>query len=290
MRGFSAFATFVKENPPKALTPAAMRDWLVTLLGASPPPPEAKLEPSGASVPASWISPEGVDPGRVILFLHGGGYVCGSSETHLEMVYRFAKAAKARALSVDYRLAPENAWPAGRDDCVAAYRWLLAEGVKPERIAIAGDSAGGGLTMATVLALRDAGAPLPACVVCFSPWVDFTGSGETMKTNAGKDPMVDPAGISGMAGAVLQGKDPVAHSPLFADLSGLPPLFVQAGGNEVLLDDARRLVEKSSTAERKNVLDVWEGMVHAFQAFPAFFPEAIGAVERAADFVRVRTG
>jgi acetyl esterase/lipase len=287
---FSSFVEFVQAHPPKAITPAAIRGWLETLMGVNPVPPEAKLEPAGASVPASWVSPEGVDPGRVILYLHGGGYLCGSSATHLELVHRFAKAAKARALSVDYRLAPENPWPAGRDDCVAAYRWLLAKGVRPERIAIAGDSAGGGLAVSTLLELRDAGDPLPACAVCFSPWVDFTGSGESMKTNAGKDPTVDPAGLSGMTDAVLQGRDPASHSPLFADLSRLPQILVQAGGEELLLDDARRLVEKSNAAGGNHVLDVWEGMTHVFQGFPVFFSEAIPAVERAAEFVRVRTG
>lgn len=211
----------------------------------------------------------------------------GSPETHLETIFRFATASGTRALAVDYRLAPENAWPAGLLDCLEVYRWLLREGFKPSQIAIAGDSAGGGLTLATLQALRDAGETLPACAVLCSPWLDFTASGESCKTNAGGDPMIDPASLPLIVGAVLQGQDPATHSPLFGDVSRLPPLFVQVGGAEVLLDDSRRLVEKTAN---NDVLDVWEDMVHGFQAFPVFFPEAITAVERAGAFVKGQLG
>lgn len=263
-----------------------MRAWFAAIIQSTPAPSEARLERSPCDVPAYWITPPGADTSRVIFYLHGGAYILGSSETHLETVFRFAKAAGTRALSVDYRLAPEHAWPACREDAVAAYRWLLAQDVAPSRIAIAGDSAGGGLTLSTLLALRDAGLPLPGCAAFLSPWVDFTGSGDSMKTNAEIDPLVDPRGLAMMVGAVLQGKDPAQSSPLFADLHGLPPLFVQVGTAEVLLDDSRRLVDKVKAAGGEAVLDVWEHMIHGFQAFPRYLPEAISATERAADFLR----
>jgi acetyl esterase/lipase len=268
--------------------PADMRAWFASLMQATPLPAEARLEPSTCDVPASFITPPGADTSRVILYLHGGAYILGSPQTHLETVFRLAKASGVRALAVDYRLAPEHAWPACREDAVAAYRWLLAEGVAPSRIAIAGDSAGGGLTLSTLLALRDAGLPMPACAAFFSPWVDFTGSGASAQTNGAADPLVDPRGLAMMVSAILQGKDPTASSPLFADLHGLPPLFVQVGTAEVLLDDARRLVDKAKAAGGEAVLDAWDHMIHGFQAFPTFLPEAIAATERAAGFVRAK--
>lgn len=288
--GVAKFATFVQQTPPASPMPPDMRAWLAGLLKHCPAPLGSRLEPAGATVPASWITPPGSAADRVILYLHGGGYILGSPETHHEIIHRFAHGASARALAVDYRLAPEHPYPACVEDAVAAYRWLLAQGQSPSGIAVAGDSAGGGLTMATLVALRDAGVPLPGCAVCFSPWVDFTGSGASVKSNAGKDPMVDPATLGAMASMVLGGKSPAESSPLFSDLAGLPPLFVQVGANEVLLDDARRLVARIQEGRGHAEIDVWEGMVHGFQAFPTFMPEAVPAVERAASFVRARLG
>jgi len=287
-KGLPELITYFRANPPASPAPADMRAWFASLMKTTPVPSEARLEPSRCDVPASFITPEGADPSRVILYLHGGAYILGSSETHLETIYRLAKASGVRALSVDYRLAPEHAWPACREDAVAAYRWLLAQDVAPSRIAIAGDSAGGGLTLSTLLAIRDAGLPLPACGAFFSPWVDFTGSGESAKTNGAEDPLVDPRGLTMMVGAILQGRDPAESSPLFADLHGLPPLFVQVGTAEVLLDDSRRLVDKVKAAGGEAELDAWEHMIHGFQAFPTYLPEAIAATERAAAFVRAR--
>ncbi|MDC3957195.1 alpha/beta hydrolase [Polyangium jinanense] len=286
--GLAELITFLRSNPPKSPAPADMRAWFAAILQSTPVPSEARLERSTCDVPAYFITPPGADTSRVIFYLHGGAYILGSSETHLETVFRLAKCAGVRALSVDYRLAPEHAWPACREDAVAAYRWLLAQDVAPSRIALAGDSAGGGLTLSTLLALRDAGLPMPGCAAFFSPWVDFTASGDSTKTNAEIDPLVDPRGLAMMAGAVLQGNDPAKSSPLFADLHGLPPLFVQVGTAEVLLDDSRRLVDKVKAAGGEAVLDVWEHMIHGFQAFPTYLPEAISSTERAADFLRAR--
>ncbi|MDI1449828.1 alpha/beta hydrolase [Polyangium sp. 6x1] len=286
--GLTELITYLRSNPPKSPLPADMRAWFAALTQATPVPSDARLERSACDVPAFWITPPGVDTSRVILYLHGGAYILGSPETHLEMVFRLAKCAGARALSVDYRLAPEHAWPACREDAVAAYRWLLGQGVAPSHIAIAGDSAGGGLTLSTLLALRDAELPMPSCAALFSPWVDFTSSGDSAKTNGSGDPMVDPRGMAMMVGAILQGKDPEKSSPLFAEVGGLPPLFVQVGTAEVLLDDSRRLVDKVKAAGGEAVLDAWEHMIHGFQAFPTYLPEATSATERAGEFVRAR--
>ena len=288
--GTERINAYLLANSPKSAAPADMREWFVNLVKVTPIPEAAKLESSTCPVPASWIQPEGADSGRVILYAHGGAYILGSPQTHLEMVYRFAKEAGARALSVDYRLLPENPYPACIDDVVDAYRYLLKEGFAPQKIAIAGDSAGGGITLTTGLRIRDEGLPPPGCLVCFSPWTDFTASGESIKTNRELDKMVDARLLPMMAQIVLNGRDPVASSPLFADLSKLPPLLLQAGTIEVLFDDSRRLAKRYEEAGSKVTFEPWEGMTHVFQAFPTFVPEAIEAIQRAGAFVREKLG
>lgn len=281
---------YLKANPINGTTPAEMRASFALAMGITPVPAEARLEPTACEVPSFFINPPDTDPQRVILYLHGGGYLIGSVETHLELVYRFARVAGTRALAVDYRLAPEHPYPACREDALAAYRWLLAQDIAPAHIAVAGDSAGGGLATSTLLAIRDAGLPLPACGVLFSPWLDFTGSGPSMQSNAERDPVVSAVGLGMMAHAVLRGLDPRENSPLFADLRGLPPLLVQAGTAEALLDDARRLAEQINALGGEVVLDLWDDMIHVFQAFPTYLPEANEAIQRAGTFVRARLG
>lgn len=288
--GTERLNAYCRANPPKSSEPADMRLWFTNIVATTPIPAEAKLEPSTCPVPASWVQPEGADEERVILYAHGGAYMLGSPTTHLELVYRFAKMASARALSVDYRLFPENAYPACIDDVLGAYRYLLKEGIAPARIAIAGDSAGGGITLTTALRIRDERLPQPGCLVCFSPWTDFTGSGESIHSNAEFDAMVDGRMLPMLAQMLLNGRDPVAASPLFANLSNLPPLLVQAGSKEVLLDDSRRLAKRYEEAGGQVVLDVWDEMTHVFQGFPTFVPEAIPAIERAGAFVREKLG
>lgn len=280
----------VRANPPKSAAPEDMRAWFRTVIGVTPVPEEAKLEPSSCPVPAYWIRPEGSRPDRVILFVHGGAYILGSPQTHLELTHRFAKASKTQALSVDYRLLPEHAYPACIDDIVAAYQYLLKEGFLPQHIVIAGDSAGGGITLTTALRIRDEGLPAPGGLVCFSPWTDFTGSGESMLKNADFDAMVDGRILPVLSQMILQGRDPVASSPLFANLANLPPLFLQCGNCEVLYDDSRRLAENYAKAGSVVVYDPWDGMTHVFEGFPTFVPEAIEATERAAAFVREKMG
>jgi len=195
-------------------------------------PTDVRCEPVNAGgVPAEWITAPGVNTERVIYYLHGGGYAYGSINTHREMVSRLSRAASARVLIIDYRLAPENPFPAALDDSVAAYRWLLSVGVNPTRLVIAGESAGGGLTVATLVALRDAGEPLPAAGICLSPWVDLECLGESMVTKGEIDPMATREGTLMLAKAYLRDTDPRTPlaSPLYADLTGLPPLLIQVG-------------------------------------------------------------
>lgn len=281
---------YVRANTPKSAAPDDLRTWYLALIRATPVPEAAQLESSSCSVPAYWIRPEGSRADRVILYVHGGAYILGSPQTHLELTYRLAKNANVHALSVDYRLVPENPFPACVDDVLAAYKYLLTEGFSPQNIAIAGDSAGGGITLLTAQRLRDEGLPAPGCLVCFSPWTDFTGSGESVLKNANFDAMVDGRLLPVLSKLILQGRDPLASSPLFADLANLPPLFLQAATCEVLYDDSRRLAENYAKAGSSVVYEPWEGMTHVFQAFPTYVPEAIEAVERAAAFIREKLG
>jgi acetyl esterase/lipase len=240
--------------------------------------------------PGEWISTAGAGGDAVMLYLHGGGYVIGSINSHREMVSRIARASGARALAIDYRLAPEHPFPAAVDDATKAYRWLLKQGVGPEKIIVAGDSAGGGLTLATLLALRDAGDPLPAAAVCISPWTDLEITGESMVTKADVDPMIRPQDAKGGAER-YHGKADPGHpliSPINADLSGLPPLLVQVGTSEVLLSDSTRLAEQARAAGVDVTLEEWEEMIHVWHFFAFILPEAQQAIERIGEFVKAK--
>ena len=243
-------------------------------------------------VPGEWIMTPEVEKERVVYYLHGGGYVMCSVNTHRGMISRISRAAGARALAIDYRLAPENPFPAAVEDATAAYRWLLSTGVDPTRVVIAGDSVGGGLTVATLVALRDAGEPLPAAGVCISPLVDMEGIGESMTTKAEGDPMVTREGIVMMAKAYLGDADPRTPlaAPLYADLTGLPPLLIQVGTAEVLLDDSTRLAERAKSAGVDVTLEPWEDMIHVWHTFAPMLPEGQQAIDRIGEFVREHTG
>jgi len=256
-------------------------------------PPDVRSEPVNAGgVPAEWITTPQASDERVIYYLHGGGYTSGSINTHREMVSRLSRAAAARALVIDYRLAPEHPFPAAVEDATAAYRWLLKTGVEPSRIVIAGDSAGGGLTAATLVGLKDAGDPLPAAGVCLSPWVDMEGLGESMTTKAAADPMVQRKELLEDAKVFLGGADPRAPlaAPLYADLTGLPPLLIQVGTAETLLDDSTRLAERARAAGVDVVLEPWEDMIHVWHFFASMLTEGQQAIDRIGEFVRERAG
>ena len=252
------------------------------------PTGDVRCEPVDAGgVPAEWITtPETVHE-RVIYYLHGGAYVEGSINTHRELISRLARAARARALAIDYRLAPENPFPAAVEDSMRAYRWLISSGVDPARLVIAGDSAGGGLTMATLVALRDAGDPLPAAAVCLSPWVDLEGLGESMTTRAEVDPMIQRDSLLQMAKAYLgeaHPRTPLA-APLYADLRGLPPLLIQVGTAETLLDDSTRLAERARAAGVQVIFEPWDEMFHVWQFCASILPEGQEAIDRIGEFV-----
>src|SRR5579875_1148101 len=245
-------------------------------------------------VKAEWIVPPNAAADRVILYFHGGGYVMGSINTHRAMVARIARASQARALALDYRLAPEHPFPAAVEDATAGYRWLLAQGYKPNKIAIAGDSAGGGLVLATLVALRDAKTPLPACAIPISPCTDMEGTGASMKTNASKDPMVAASGSGGlfsMAKAYVGNADPKnpLASPLHANYEGLPPLLIQVGATETLLDDSTRVAEKARAAGVKVDLEVWDEMIHVWHVFAKLLPEGQQAIDRIGQYVLQHT-
>lgn len=237
-------------------------------------------------VRAQWV---GTGDGPVVVYLHGGGYCIGSLDSHRSMLTHLASAIRGRVLAVDYRLAPEHPFPAALDDACTAYRWILSGGADPGRVVVAGDSAGGGLTLATLVALRDAGDPLPAAGVCLSPWADLTQSGPTMSENSDADPMVHAEDLDRWAAAYAGSEnDPGAPglSPVFADLSGLPPLLVEVGTAEVLLDDARRVAERARTAGVDVTLFEGEVLIHVWHFFAGVVPEADEGIARVASFVR----
>ena len=241
-------------------------------------------------VPAQWLTPQGAANDRVLMYVHGGGYVMMSAETHRKMVGHIAKATGCRALNVDYRLAPEHPHPAAVTDAVTAYRWLLAQGIKPQAIAIAGDSAGGGLCLATALKLRDMGVPLPAALVPISPWTDMEGTGESMKTRVAHDMIVSPLAITQLSGVFLHGgstRDPYA-SPLYADLKGLPPIYIQVGDEEVLLDDSVRFADLAKKAGVDITLEIFPEMQHVFQIGAGMLPEADAAIAKIGAWMKSR--
>lgn len=244
-----------------------------------------------AGVDCEWVSCEGVDSHRVLMYLHGGGYVFGDLDSHRDLVWRLSKESGMKVLNVAYRLAPENQFPSAVDDATACYRWLLDEGYKPGQIAIGGDSAGGGLTVATMINLKNLGIALPAGAILLSPWVDLSGSGDSVDANEKADPILSRVALKNFADLYvgdLDRKAPLA-SPLFADLSGLPALLVHVGSTEILLSDAERLVAKVKQAGGDAVLTIWSKMPHVFQVFAGRIPEGKVAIAALGEFLKNRT-
>jgi acetyl esterase/lipase len=254
--------------------------------------PDAKCEKVDAGgVPAEWVAAPGFDPDRAVLYLHGGGYAIGSINTHRRLAYDISAACGARMLVIDYRLAPERPFPAALEDATKAWNWLISQGFDMRRLAIAGDSAGGGLTMATLVNLRDQMHGLPACAVVISPWVDLEGVGTSITARAAQDPMVQKDGLQWMADMYLKGKDarsPLA-APLHADLKGLPPVLVQVGTAETLLDDATRLAEKLHAAGGEVKLAIWPNMLHVFPLFAPILSEGREGCVEIGTYIRSKT-
>ena len=254
--------------------------------------PDAKVEKVDAGgVPSEWVMAPGCDTGRAILYLHGGGYAIGSLNTHRRLAYDISAASAAKVLLIDYRLAPEHPFPAAVDDATSAWRWLLQQGFSTSRLAIAGDSAGGGLTIATLVNLRDKKLGLPACAAALSPWVDLEGLGNSIATRAAQDPMVQKDGLLWMAKMYLNGKDPKTPlaAPLHADLKGLPPTLVQVGTAETLLDDAIRIAEKMHAAGVDARLAIWPNQLHVFPLFAPILSEGRDGCLEIGTFIRSKT-
>ena len=252
-----------------------------------------RVEPVVADgVPGEWVVPKHAAEDRALLYLHGGAWVMGSPRTHRALVADLARRAGVRALAIDYRLAPEHPYPAALDDCAAGYEWLLASGIDPGRIVVAGDSAGGNLALALLLRLRDAGTPLPAGAVLLSPVTDLELGGASHATRKAVDPFFARADLRPFITqyAVAHDlRDPYL-SPVGADLGGLPPLLIHVGDHEVLRDDAVRLGERARAAGVEAWTVVWPGMTHVFQMQTFLLPEARRANREIADFVRARVG
>ena len=266
-----------------------MRENMVEMTKRFVPADDSQIERVDADgVPGEFVRAAGTGLEPVVIYLHGGGYVIGSTATHRGLVDRLSRACGGRILSLDYRLAPENPFPAALEDATTAYRWLLKQGIPSEKIVISGDSAGGGLALATLAALRDAGDPLPACAVPISPWTDLNGTGASIETRKELDPMVEIGGLLGMARLYIGTEDPLnpLASPLHLDPKGFPPLLIQVGDYEILLDDSTRFAAKAENAGVDVTLEVWPEMVHVWHCFAPMIPEGQAAIERVGEYIK----
>ncbi len=282
--------TFLIDHLKPALQAATLEESRLLLDAATTTiPPNTKTEPTMVgNIRAEWVSASGADPHKVTLYLHGGGYTCGSINSHRGFAAVLSKASGTTVLLIDYRKAPEHPFPAALDDSVTAYRWLLRQGFKPKNLAIAGDSAGGGLTLATLVALRDAGDPLPAAGVLLSAWTDLAATGDSYTSRAKYDPLLTTFGTLEQVKLYLGEQDPrkvPLASPLYAELHKLPPLLIHVGQDEIVLDDSTQVTEKIKATGGEVILKVWEGMWHVFQMQYAIVPEAQLAVSEIGRFL-----
>jgi monoterpene epsilon-lactone hydrolase len=260
------------------------RRLLRELLSAQPLPADVTVTAAElGGVPTAEITVDGVEPRHAVLYFHGGVYVMGDAFLAAELASQVGRRTDAKVISVDYRLAPEHPYPAAVDDALAAYEALLDNGTAPSDIAFAGESAGGGLAVATLVNARDHGLPLPAAALVMSPYADLTLAGTTMETRREADPLLSREALQARIPDYTAGQDAALGliSPIFADLSGLPPLIIQAGTHEVLLDDAVRLAQRAVTADVEVTLDITPGVPHVFQAYHAILDEATAALNRA---------
>jgi acetyl esterase/lipase len=277
-------------GPDLSAPPEQARAAFDAMVATLPAPPDAAfVQESLGAVPALRYGP--ADPSApVLLYLHGGGYVVGTPWGYRGLVAALADASGMTTYAIDYRLAPEHPFPAAIDDAAAAFRALIDRGHDPSRIAIAGDSAGGGLTVATLLRLREAGSPLPGAAFLISPWADLGCTGPSMTGKAAADPALTEAGLRRMAAYYLDQADPAdpLASPIHADLTGLPPILVHVGTAEILLDDALRLAAAAGRDDVALTLEIWPGLIHVWHAFAFMLPEGAAAVAAAGAFLRER--
>lgn len=273
----------------EALMVRATRFKLEQTLGESTIPKKAQITPfDEENLRGEWVEWAGQNPSKTLLYLHGGGYVACSPKTHRSLTIALAKTLNVRVLALDYRLAPENRFPAALEDAEAAYNWLLKNGISPQNLFIAGDSAGGGLALSLLLKLRDQNQPLPAAAVVFSPWTDLAATGNSLETNDASDVMFHGSGIR-FGAKIYPGLENDPQNPyissLYGDFQGLPPLLIFASQQEVLLDDARRVAEKAQAQSVCVDLQLWPKVPHAWPVFVKILPEARRAVEYAAAFI-----
>jgi len=245
---------------------------------------------SGTDIACEWVQMDEQSDRPVLMYLHGGGYVFGGLDSHRDIAWRLAEAGNVRVLVVDYRLAPEHPFPAALEDSITCYRWLLAAGIAPEQIAFGGDSAGGGLALASLVNCKNLGLPMPNCALLLSPWTDLSASGDSVQANAASDVMLTPGSLRTMADHYLGGRDHTAPlaSPLFADLSGLPAIFIQASESEILLSDSERLVTKIIAAGGEAKLETWPKMPHVWQILAGRIPEGKAAILKLGEFLNTR--
>ncbi|MBT2757264.1 alpha/beta hydrolase [Mesobacillus foraminis] len=290
----SAIRKFLKENmtaQKPGQTIEEVRQAFEKFSSVIPVAPDIKVEKvSVEGIPAEWVSAPNADSDMVLLYLHGGAYIMGSCSTHRDLAAKLSRASAAKVLVIDYRLAPEHPYPAALEDAVTAYRWLISSGHSPEQIAVGGDSAGGGLTLSLLLSLREAGDALPSAAVLLSPWTDLEGTGDSMETRADADPRIRPMEARNTPALYLgdlDRRDPFV-SPIYADLTGLPPMLVHVGDDEILLDDSVRLVERAREAGVDVSFMIYDEMWHVFHQFD--MPEAAEAIAEIGGFVQKRIG
>jgi acetyl esterase/lipase len=266
----------------RAVTESSVARYFKTL-------PGVQVETISANgVPADWVRPANQTSPNILLYLHGGGYTTGSPRTHRDLVARLVLASGFSALVPEYRLAPEHPFPAALDDALAAYHYLIAQGHAPHQIVIGGDSAGGGLTLALLLALRDAGEPLPAAAVCLSPMTDLTFTSPTIRANDKRDPIIQEKTLRPHAERYRAGQDPHLPllSPLFANLHGLPPLLIHVGTHEILLNDSTAFADHARQQGVTVTLTIGQGLWHVWHIYAAFLPEARQALAEIAAFLK----
>ncbi|HWA29794.1 MAG TPA: alpha/beta hydrolase [Rhizomicrobium sp.] len=286
----AAVLAFLKANAAEEnLDIAAQRARMDKLSEFFAVPDGTEVEQSWVGdVSGTWVRAKHAHPEKVLLYLHGGGYVVGSSTSHRHIIAALSEASGMSVFAPDYRLAPEHPFPAAVEDGVAVYKGLLDPGIDPSRIAIAGDSAGGGLTFATLLAARDRGLPMPACAVGISPWTDLSQGGEAYRTRLKRDPMITKDGLDTMSAAYLAGKNPKTPlaSPAFADFKGLPPILIQVGTEEALYSDAEAVKAHAEEAGVEVSFESWAGMMHVWHAFYPMLSEGRDAIARIGSYLK----
>lgn len=291
-KGMQAVIKTLKQNGEKniRIRVAQSREGLEQLAVLAKLPDDVSIEKIRINnIAANWISTPESNLSNIILYLHGGGYVAGSLTSHQDLALRISRASKSRILLIDYRLAPEHPFPAAIDDAILCYKWLLEqEKIPPNRIVIAGDSAGGGLALSTLIKLRDESIPLPTAAVCLSPWTDLAMTGNSIKENAKIDPWLKPSELYFLAELYIGNNDPKNPliSPLYGKLEGLPPILIHAGNAEILKSDSIRFAEKAKEAGIDITLKIWDDMIHVFQAFASWAPEGQEAINKIGEYIK----